>query len=87
MHLGMDRLVTKMKQQFWFPKMISKTEKYINNCDVCQLEKHMRNPCKAPLKTRKVVTKVGEVWYLDHFGPINMKKQKHYIIHHSPLNQ
>ena len=32
------------------------------------------NPYKAPLKTRKVVTKVGEVCYLDHFGPINMKK-------------
>ena len=38
MHLGMERLVAKMRQKFWFPKMISKTEKYINNCNVCQLE-------------------------------------------------
>ena len=30
MHLGMDQLDTKMRQKFWFPKMISKTEKYID---------------------------------------------------------
>ena len=29
---------------------------------------------KPPLKTRKVVTSASEVWYLDHFGPINTRK-------------
>ena len=54
--------------------MVIKICNYINNCNICQLQKQLRNPFKAPLKTRKVVTNAGEVWYLDHFSPINTRK-------------
>ena len=54
--------------------MVTKISNYINNCNICQLQKQLRNPFKAPLKTRKVVTNAGEVWYLDHFGQINTRK-------------
>lgn len=70
-HQGLDRLVAQIRQCYWFPKMVSN---YINNCNICQLQKQLRNPFKAPLKTRKVITNTAEVWYLDHFGLINTKR-------------
>ena len=73
-HQGLDRLVAQIRQRYWFPRMVTKISNYINNCNICQLQKQLRNPFKAPLKTRKVVTNAGEVWYLDHFGPINTRK-------------
>ena len=73
-HQGLDRLVAQIRQRYWFPRMVTKISNYINNCNICQLQKQLRNPFKAPLKTRKVVTNAGEVWYLDHFSPINTRK-------------
>ena len=54
--------------------MVTRISNYINNCNICQVQKQLRKPFKDPLKTRKVVTNVGKVWYLDHFGPINTRK-------------
>ena len=73
-HQGLDRLVAQIRQRYWFPRMVTKISNYINNCNICQLQNQLRNPFKAPLKIRKVVTNAGEVWYLDHFGPINTRK-------------
>ena len=36
--------------------------------------KTIGEPIQGSLKTRKVVTNAGEVWYLDHFGLINTRK-------------
>ena len=51
-------------------------DKYIQNCHICQLEKHVRSPFRALLKTKKIVSQPGEVWYLDHMGPIILTKKE-----------
>ena len=76
MHLGMDRLIPLIKQKYWFPRMVSKIEKYINNCHICQLHRKIRNPYRASLKTRRVPTGPGLVWYLDHAGPMEVRGPK-----------
>ena len=66
--------MAQIRQRYWFPRMVTKISNYINNCNICQLQKQLRNQFNAPLKSRKVVTNAVEVWYLDHFGPINTRK-------------
>ena len=75
MHLGKSGLIAQIRQRYWFPRMVSKIDKYIQNCNICQLEKHMRIPYRAPLKPRRMVTQPGEVWYLDHMGPIRYQRK------------
>ena len=79
-HLGLDRLIPQIKEKYWFPKMASKVEKYIQNCNICQLQKAVRSPYRAPIKTRKVVHEPGLVWYMDHAGPITMIDPKQYVL-------
>ena len=76
MHLGRSKMIAQIRQKYWFPRMGTVIDKYIQNCHICQLEKHVRSPFRAPLKTRKIVSQPGEVWYLDHMGPIILKKKE-----------
>ena len=76
MHLGRSKMIAQIRQKYWFPRMGTLIDKYIQNCHICQLEKHVRSPFRAPLKTRKIVSQPGEVWYLDHMGPIILKKKE-----------
>ena len=79
-HLGKDRLMAKLRQKFWFPNMGSRIDQVLNQCSICMRMKALRNPFRAPLKTRKIVTGPGQVWYLDHLGPIILTRGKHRIL-------
>ena len=76
MHLGRSGMMAQIRQRYYFPKMNTYIEKYIQNCNICQLQKRMRLPYRAPLRTRKIVSNPAEVWYLDHMGPIKFKKKE-----------
>ena len=76
MHLGRSKMIAQIRQKYWFPRMGTLIDKYIQNCHICQLEKHVQSPFQAPLKTRKIVSQPGEVWYLDHMSPIILKKKE-----------
>lgn len=76
MHLGRTGMMAQIRQKYYFPKMNAQIERYIQNCNICQLQKRMRRPYRAPLKTRKLLTQPGEVWYLDHMGPIKFKQRE-----------
>ena len=76
MHLGRSKMTAQIRQKYWFPRMGTLIDKYIQNCHICQLEKHVRSPFRAPFKARKIVSQPGEVWYLDHMGPILLKKKE-----------
>ena len=74
-HQGLDRLVAQIRQRYCFPRMVTKISNYINNCNIyANYKNNWGTHTRTPLKTRKVVTNAGEVWYLDHFGPINTRK-------------
>ena len=76
MYFGRSKVIAQIRQKYWFPRKGTLIDKYIQNCHICQLEKHVRSPFWVPLKTRKIVSQPGKVWYLDHMGPILLKKKE-----------
>ena len=75
-HIGRDRLIAKLRQKFWFPNMGSRIDQVLNQCSICTRAKALRNPFRPTLKPRKLVTGPGQVWYLDHLGPIVLPEHK-----------
>lgn len=43
-HRGISETYAKLKRQYYWPKMHFDIQKYINNCEICQLNKYERNP-------------------------------------------
>jgi hypothetical protein len=74
MHLSTEKLVQKLKLSFWWPKMFNLVQRVVDNCEVCQADKKMRSPYRAPLKSPRVPNGPAQCWYLDHFGPIKIDK-------------
>ena len=44
MHLGRGKMIAQIRQKYWFPRMGTLVDKYIQNCHICQLEKHVQSP-------------------------------------------
>jgi transposase InsO family protein len=73
-HSGLETLIAQIKERYWFHKMPSKIQNFIDNCSICQLSKRIRNPYTPELIPRKMPTQPAEVWYLDHLGPMTYGK-------------
>ena len=74
MHLSVEKLIQRIKLDFWWPQMHNLVQRLVDNCAICEADRKLRNKYQAPMKFRQVPTGPGQCWYLDHFGPINTKK-------------
>jgi hypothetical protein len=74
-HSGLEGIMAQIKERYWFPTMPSRIQHLIDNCAICQLTKKIRNPYTPEIKPRKLPTQPGEIWYLDHLGPLRYPKK------------
>ena len=74
MHLSVEKLIQRIKLDFWWPQMHNLVQRLVDNCAICEADRKLRNEYQAPMKFTQVPTGPGQCWYLDHFGPINTEK-------------
>ena len=74
MHLSVEKLIQRIKLDFWWPQMHNLVQRLVDNCAICEADRKLRNKYQAPMKFTQVPTGPGQCWYLDHFGPINTEK-------------
>ena len=75
MHLAVDKVVARLRLQFWWPGMFSDAQREIDNCAVCQADMKMRKPYKAKLRSPQVPNGPAKVWCIDHLGPLNVNAE------------
>lgn len=69
-HQGFYKMLQKIKNKFWWPKMTTSIQRYLDNCAICQADKRLRNKYKPSMRPSKTPTGPAQVWVLDHAGPI-----------------
>ena len=74
MHLSVEKLIQRIKLDFWWLQMHNLVQRLLDNCAICEADRKLRNKYQAPMKFTQVPTGPGQCWYLDHFGPINTEK-------------
>jgi hypothetical protein len=81
-HLGMNKIVEKIKKHLYWPSMKDYVTKYCNSCDSCATRKPSRSINKAPLGKYVVGAPIERVC-LDIFWSITKEKkwkQIHFVI-------
>ncbi len=53
-HQGVPRLISSIRQNFYWPKMVADIVQFVKSCDQCQKAKRSMDYLKAPLQTRGV---------------------------------
>lgn len=79
-HLGVDKTMSKVKENYYFPKMRDFISKYINRCINCL---YYKTPKKGQLYWHPLEkgTRVMHTVHLDHLGPFTLtERDKKYIM-------
>lgn len=81
-HLGVTKCYEQLKMHYWFPNMMNKVEKFIQNCIRCIMysapartnQRNLYNIPKEPIPFHTL--------HLDHFGPLPslQSKRKHILV-------
>jgi hypothetical protein len=74
MHFSVEKMVQRLRETFWWPQMYKIAQRIVDNCEVCEADRKLRQPYRAPLKSAKAPNGPAQSWYLDHFGPIPTAK-------------
>ena len=68
-HGGVDRAVTRVMQNHWWPGLTADVQRFVANCETCQRAKSQPPP-KAPLQSLPVPAGPNERVHVDLFGPL-----------------
>lgn len=69
-HRGTNEVFNELKTKIYTPNLNQQIQKFINNCDVCSLAKHDRNPVKIPYKVTKKPNHFNDIVHIDIWFPI-----------------
>jgi len=77
-HLGMDAILEKIKERYYWPQMGDDVKKYIRTCDICQRRgPQQRREELIPIKVQGLFYRIG----IDIKGPLPVTSSKNrYII-------
>ncbi|KAL0280486.1 UNVERIFIED_CONTAM: hypothetical protein PYX00_001760 [Menopon gallinae] len=69
-HFGIEKTLTHLKRQFWFPKMRKKVTNYIKGCVKCAYHKEMKGKPEGELYPIPRVPVPFHTVHMDHLGPL-----------------
>lgn len=72
-HRGIQAVFEELKRKIYNPHLKSRITMFINNCEICCLEKYNRNPPKIPLKVTETPSKPLEIIHIDVFYTLDKK--------------
>lgn len=80
-HMGVEKTVSTMTQNYWFPKINSKVKDYISNCLKCISFSPSQGKEEGYLNCIPKGSIPFETYHVDHFGPIDKKRTiKQYLL-------
>ncbi|CAB4041790.1 Retrovirus-related Pol poly from transposon, partial [Paramuricea clavata] len=68
-HMGVNRCVERLQQQYYWPGMASEMQLWIAECEMCDRHKSPVSPRKSPMKSIEVGHPI-ELWAMDILGPL-----------------
>jgi hypothetical protein len=68
-HMGVNRCLERLQQQYYWPGMASEVQLWIAECEMCDRRKSPVSPRKSPMKSIEVGHPM-ELWAMDILGPL-----------------
>lgn len=68
-HRGISEMYNELKATYFYPNLQMQIQKFVNNCDVCKLAKHDRNPIKIPFQVTETAKHFNDIMHLDIWFP------------------
>lgn len=72
-HRGIQAVFKELITRIYNPKLKLRITQFINNCEICNLEKYERKPPKIPYKMTETPSRPREVMHLDVFYTLEKK--------------
>lgn len=72
-HRGIQAVYNELTTQIYNPKLKQRITQFINNCEICNLEKYDRKPPKIPYKITETPHKPLEIIHIDVFYTLDKK--------------
>lgn len=70
-HRGINAVFEELKLKIYNPKLKLRITQFINNCEICNIEKYDRNPPKIPFQITETPTRPREIVHIDVFYSLN----------------
>lgn len=70
-HRGIQAVFEELKRKIYNPNLKLRITQFINNCEICTIEKYDRNPPKIPLQITETPTRPREIIHVDVFYSLN----------------
>lgn len=69
-HRGINEIFLEVREKYFYPNLLVEISKFINNCDMCNLAKHDRNPPKIPLNITETPNHFNDIVHMDIWFPV-----------------
>lgn len=70
-HRGIQAVFEELKRRIYNPNLKLRITQFINNCEICNLEKYVRNPPKIPMQITETPTEPRKIVHIDVFYSLN----------------
>lgn len=74
-HMGVAKTLQRVKDHFYWPRMAYDTEKYVQKCESCQLNKYRNASSRAPMGLPKSPSRPWQMVAIDYMGPYPRSKR------------
>lgn len=68
-HRGINEIYLELKNKYFYPNLCVEINKFINNCEVCNLAKHDRRPPKIPFNVTETPHSFNNIVHIDIWFP------------------
>lgn len=74
MHVGADKTLAKVRQNYYWPKMVSQIRSYIQKCTVCKMIKPPNSSTTPPMGDMRLPARPWQIIAIDFIGPLPRSK-------------
>lgn len=58
-----------LKEKYYYPNLKIEIQKFVNNCNICNVSKHDRKPLKIPLQITETPQHFNDIIHIDIWFP------------------
>lgn len=81
MHLGVDKTLSRIRQRYFWPRMVIEVREHIQKCSICKETKAANTALAPPLGEQRLTTHPWQIIALDFVGPLpRSRKQNQYFL-------
>lgn len=81
LHPGIDKTLARIRQRFFWPRMVLEVREYVQKCSTCKEIKAPNTALAPPMGDQRIASHPWQIIALDFIGPLpRSKRQNQYIL-------